>query len=231
MKTSQLRRALAAACLAAAFVIAGAVAAGAHDHTGHAGHNAGGVQAGDMPYDLHYIDMTIMHHQQGIEMARLAEGKAQNARVKAFAKKTGDDQQKDMEELQTHRQHWYADRPQMDHARMTEHMKMESGHKGMNMDPEADMAKLQSAEGRAFDRLFLDTMTMHHRMAVDMSREATRKAEHAELKTFARKTVTKQTAEIAEMNRLKAGTGGRTAAKPKRPAPKPAAHAGHTHEH
>lgn len=27
-------------------------------------------QMADMPYDLHYIDMTIIHHQDGIEMAQ-----------------------------------------------------------------------------------------------------------------------------------------------------------------
>jgi hypothetical protein len=102
------------------------------------------------------------------------------------------------------------------------------------------MRKLQAAEGRAFDRLFLDTMTHHHQMAVDMSKEASTKAEHKEIKDFARKTVAKQQGEIAEMNRINAALGGgKPAAKTaavarKKPAPKkkpaakkPAAHTGH----
>ena len=44
-------------------------------------------QMQDLPYDLHFIDMMIMHHQEGIEMAQLAETKAQKAGVKAFAKR------------------------------------------------------------------------------------------------------------------------------------------------
>ena len=241
MKRSLLNGARAGA-LVTAVVLAGGFAASAQaqGHTGHTGQpppqqqtgHTGHGQMSDMPYDLHYIDMTIMHHEQGIEMARLAEEKGQSARVKAFAGKTAGDQQKDIEELRGHREHWYAGRPQMDHAQMMEHMKSMPMHKGMKMDPEADMAKLRAAEGREFDRLFLDTMTMHHRMAIMMSKEAQQKAEHAELKEFARKAVAKQTAETAEMKRIKASLGGATArkpaAKPKKPAPKKATHSGHT---
>jgi uncharacterized protein (DUF305 family) len=132
----------------------------------------------------------------------------------------------------------------MDHAQMTAHMQGMPGHGSMKMDPAADMAKLQAAEGGAFDRLFLDTMTYHHNMAVDMSKDAAAKAEHAELKTFARRAVAKQQAEVAEMNRLKAGVGepaarratakpavrraAKPAAKAKRPAAKSTGHKGHT---
>ena len=72
--------------------------------------------------------------------------------------------------------------------------------------------------------MFLDTMIHHHMMAVDMSKEAITKAEHVELKDFARKAVTKQQAEIAEMNRLK-GTG--TAKKKVTAKPQPKT----THKH
>ena len=246
MKSNRIKHRVAGAALVVALVALSVVTAAAQGHTGHAGQtgqqqpgHTGHGQAADMPYDLHYIDMTIMHHEQGVEMARLAEEKGADARVKAFAKKTADDQQRDILALRGHRQHWYSDRPQMDHAQMMEHMQGMPGHRNMKMDPEADMAKLRAAEGRAFDRLFLDTMTHHHQMAVDMSKEATTKAEHAELKEFARKTVAKQQGEIAEMNRLKAALGGRTTAKTaarkpvakKKPAAKkPAAHTGH-HDH
>ena len=234
---------------AAALIALTAVTAAAQAHTGHtgqtgqqqqAGHTGQG-QAGAMPYDLHYIDMTIMHHQQGVEMARLAEQKGQNARVRAFAKKTADDQQRDIAELRGHRQHRYSDRPEMDHSQMMAHMEhMSAKDKKMMQDmmrhSQEDMQKLQAAEGAAFDRLFLDTMTRHHRMAVDMSRDAVAKAEHREIKDFARKTITKQQAEITEMGRIRAAVGGgrattraaaRKPAPKKKAAPKPAAHTGH----
>lgn len=179
-------------------------------------------QMADMPYDLHYIDMMIMHHQDGIEMAQLAQSKAVNAKVKAFATKTAADQQKDIDELQAHRNHWYAGKPLMDRAMMDSMMK--SMDPAMNMDMEETRRQLRATSGAAFDRLFLDTISHHHMMAVDMSKDATTKAEHVELKDFARKAVTKQQQEIAEMNRLK---GSGTTKKKAAPKPKPKT----THKH
>ena len=244
MNTNSIKRTPAGALAAAVFVALSVATAAAQDHTGHTGQTgqqqqqAGHTGHGQMAYDLHFIDMTIMHHEQGVEMSRLAQEKGADARVKALAKKTADDQQRDIAVLRGHRQHWYSNHPQMDHAQMMAHMQSMPGHQNMKMDPQADMAKLQAAEGREFDRLFLDTMTHHHKMMVDMTKEATTKAEHAEIKEFARKTAAKQQGEIAEMNRLRASLGGarptttkaaarKPVAKKKPAAKKPAAHAGH----
>ena len=183
-------------------------------------------QMGDMPYDLHFIDMAIMHHQEGIEMAQLASTKAANARVKAFAQKTAADQQKDVEELQAQRNQWYAGRPLMDQSMMQSMMK--SMHSGMKMDMDETRRELRATSGAAFDRLFLDSMIHHHLMAIDMAKEAATKAEHAELKEFARKAVAKQQDEITEMNKLKGGGTTRTTAKPK---PKPKTTTTHKHMH
>jgi uncharacterized protein (DUF305 family) len=243
MKTNEIKRRAVGAFALAALVALGIVPAAAQDHTGHtgqggqqhSGHTGHGQMTG-MPHDLHYIDMTIMHHEQGIEMARLAQQKGTDARVKTFAKKTGDDQQRDLMALRGHRQRRYSDRPPMDHAQMMAHMQNMPGHQNMQMDHEADFRKLQAAEGREFDRLFLNMMKHHHSMAVGMSKEAATKAEHAEIKDFARKAVAKQQAEIAEMNRINAALGGKTVTKTaaRKPAPKkkpaakkPAAHTGH----
>jgi uncharacterized protein (DUF305 family) len=175
-------------------------------------------QMGDMPYDLHFIDMMIMHHQEAIEMAQMVEAKSKNVGLKAFAQQLAADQPKDIDELQAHRNHWYVGKPPMDHA-MMESM-MQSMHAGMSMDMEDTRRKLRAAEGTAFDRLFLDTMIHHHQMAVGMAKDATTKAEHAEIKELARKAIDKQNAEIGEMNRLKGVRTTTTKAKTK-PNPKP----------
>ena len=181
----------------------------------------------DMPYDLHFIDMMIMHHQEGIEMAQLAQTKAVKANVKAFATKAAAEQQKDIEELQAHRNHWYAGKPIMDHGMMQS--MMQNMHGGMKMDMEDTRRKLRASQGSAFDRLFLETMIHHHQMAIEMGKEAIAKAEHPELREFARKAVAKQQAEITEMNKLKGGkvnTSRTTMTKPK-----PKAKTTQTHVH
>ena len=182
-------------------------------------------QMADMPYDLHFIDMMIMHHQEGIEMA---QSQSQNPKVKAFATKTAADQQKDVEELQRHRNHWYAGKPLMDHA-MMESM-MASMHPGMKMDMEDTRRKLRAATGATFDRLFLDTMIHHHQMAIEMAKDATMKAEHSEIKELARQALLKQQAEIAEMNALKGvkSTKVKPVSKAK-PKPKPKTPPKHVH--
>ena len=176
-------------------------------------------QMSDMPYDLHFIDMMIMHYQEGIEMAELAQSKAQNAKVKAFATKAAADQKQDIEELQGHRNHWYAGKPIMDHS-MRESM-MQQMHPDMKMDMEDTRRKLRATNGAAFDRLFLDTMIHHYVMGVDMAKEAVSKGEHAEIKEFAQQSVTKQTAGIDEMNKLSSAPKSGSKARPKaKPTPK-----------
>jgi len=49
----------------------------------------------------------------------------------------------------------------MDHSQMMAMPGM-SGHANMKMDIQGDMAKLQAATGKQFDRLFLDMMIHHH---------------------------------------------------------------------
>lgn len=187
----------------------------------------------NMPYDLHYIDMMLMHHRQGIEMLNLAATKAHSAQVKAFAQKSAADQQRDTEELKKYREQFYAGQPEMKMDDMHMNMGNKSGMgnmqgmgdmkdmdnmkgmdmknmKGMNMDMnmKATMDRLRAANGAEFDRQFLDAMTSHHQMAREMSKDATTRAEHDEIKNFARTTAAKQWGEIAEMNKLKSSQGG-----------------------
>lgn len=183
------------------------------------------AQTSQTPYDLHFIDMMRMHHRCGIAMGRVAEKKGSTPAVKVFAKRTADGQEKELLELKQHRDHWYPGVPEMDHSQMMAMPGM-AGHANMKMDTQGDIAKLQAATGKTFDRLFLEMMTPHHQMAIDMSKEAVTKAERAELKEMARLGMIKQQKEIAEMKRLKGGSVAK--AKPK---PKAKAKTSNTHVH
>ena len=177
-----------------------------------------GTQTTQMPYDLHFIDMMRMHHRQGIAMGRVAEKKGSTLSIRAFAKRTADGQEKELLKLKQHRDHWYPGAAEMDHSHMMTQMHQTpgmSGHANMKMDMQGDIAKLQAAAGKTFDRLFLDMMIPHHQMAIDMSKEAVTKAEHAELKEMARLGMIEQQKEIAEMKKLKGGSVARAKPKPK----------------
>lgn len=178
------------------------------------------MQGMNMSSDLHYIDMMLMHHRQGIEMANLAATRAQNARVKAFAQKTAADQQRDSDELKKLRDQFYAGQPEMkmDDMNMQGMGNMQGtdmkGMKGMDMKSmEATMNRLRAASGAEFDRQFLDAMISHHQMAIEMSKDPMTNAEHSEVKDFARRTRAKQWGEVGELNKLKSSLGGTTAKK------------------
>ena len=163
--------------------------------------NSGQATTSDVPYDLQFIDVMIMHYRQGVEVARIAETKAQHARVKGFASKTAADQEKEIAELQGYRDHFYAGRPK------TERNQMRAIPSHMHAD--MNMSNLQAATGGEFDRLFLDMLMLHHQTGVNMLKEAVGKAEHAEIKEFARRIIAKRQG-MAEMNRIKAMIGNKT---------------------
>lgn len=56
-----------------------------------------------------------------------------------------------------------------------------------------------NAASQPYDLQFIDTMSAHHKSAVDMAQIVLTNSENAELKKFARKIIDDQTKEIAEM--------------------------------
>ncbi|HWW75906.1 MAG TPA: DUF305 domain-containing protein [Pyrinomonadaceae bacterium] len=112
-------------------------------------HEPGSAARHDSPYDLSFIDMMMMHHRQGLEMARLAEDRGQLPELKEFAQRVIADQEKDNSELQGLRDRFYAGEPKADKMRMGG-MTMTVAE--MQRTSEADMRKLQAATGGAFDR-------------------------------------------------------------------------------
>lgn len=189
---------IAGVLVVAAFVVTGTLAQHPAGH-GDMDKKGQGMKMADAPYDLHYIDMMIEHHQMGIEMAKMAQNKASHAELKDLATKMAEDQQKDADQLKKWRDEWYAGKPKSDHMNMP-------GMSGMKM-PEMDMGKLEAASGNDFDVMFIDMIVPHHQMAIDMSKEALKKGAHAPLKTFARTTIDKQQKEKLQLSKWRTAWG------------------------
>ena len=146
------------------------------------------------PYDLQFIDTMIAHHQGAVDMAKMAESKAQHADLKTFTSNIVASQQKEIEQMKQWREQWYASQPSamnMDMPGMTASMK------GM------DAEHMKSTSGNAFDMMFIDMMIPHHQGAITMANEALQKAEHADLKKLAQAIITSQEAEIKTMQSWK----------------------------
>ena len=181
--------------LAALAIVAICVAA-----TYTVGGRAWPVTADGAAVDREYIDMMMMHHRQGIEMARLAETKGQLPELKEFAGRVIADQEKDIQELQAMRDRMFQGQPQADGMSVRgKRMTMAE----MQRMSEMDMQKLEAATGADFDHTFLDLLTKHHRMALEMSRAQISKGRSADLKGFSRELISKQTKEIGEMAAMK----------------------------
>ncbi|MEP6707956.1 MAG: DUF305 domain-containing protein [Pyrinomonadaceae bacterium] len=175
------------------------VPAGDNSGKSPSGTMASSPAAANAPYDLQFIDTMSVHHGSAIEMAKLAQAKAQHPELKAFAKKIIDDQQKEIAQMKGWRGEWYAGKPEAVNLELPGMMHTTEG---------MDLGRLSAATGAAFDITFLEMMTQHHQGAVAMAKEAMTKSGHPEIKRLARQIAGAQQQEIAQMGRWKAAWAG-----------------------
>ncbi|MDQ3005311.1 MAG: DUF305 domain-containing protein [Chloroflexota bacterium] len=145
-----------------------------------------------------FIDMMVPHHHSAIEMAQVAQTRAEHPEIKEMASQIIDDQQKEIDQIKAWRQQWYgsSETPPMDQ------MPMLPGMTGMNHGGMKDMT--QAVEQlrdttEPFDRAFIYAMIEHHQMAVEAGMMAQQQAIHPELQKMGQQIVDQQKAEIDEM--------------------------------
>ncbi|MGI5458697.1 DUF305 domain-containing protein [Streptomyces sp. CA-249302] len=168
--------------------------------SGHEGHgsSASASSTGDHnKQDVSFAQGMIPHHQQALEMAELAAGRAKSAQVKDLAARIEKAQDPEIRTMSGWLKAWGEDVPSampgMDHS-------AGSGMTGM-MDAK-DMTALAKASGTDFDTMFLTMMIEHHKGAVEMAESEKSKGSYDPATTLADGIVTTQTAEIKEMNQL-----------------------------
>ncbi|MER6380653.1 DUF305 domain-containing protein [Streptomyces sp. NPDC001250] len=202
-RTLTRRAALAAVVASCVLVLAACGGSGAH-----AAHGAVGTRGGTAPtagtahnaQDVAFAQAMIPHHQQALEMARLAPGRASSAQVKDLALRIEKAQDPEIRTMTGWLRSWGEQVPMtgMDH----------SGHPGMSgMMSDADMAELKRAQGKGFDTRFLSMMVKHHQGAVQMAGTEKAKGAYGPAKALADAVVSAQNAEIKEMKKL-LGAGG-----------------------
>ncbi|MFI6010104.1 DUF305 domain-containing protein [Streptomyces sp. NPDC051243] len=150
--------------------------------------------------DVSFAQEMIPHHQQAIQMAKMASAQASSAEVKDLASRIEKAQDPEIETMSGWLESWGEDVPSsmpgMDHG----------GHSGSSdmpgmMDTE-DMDELMDASGKDFDTMFLTMMVEHHEGAVEMATTEKDKGQYGPAKKLADDIITAQTAEIEEMNKL-----------------------------
>ncbi len=179
-----------------------------HDmaNMGHEGHDmsnmgpmASAPGAAEQPYDLQFIDTMIIHHQGAVSMSQQALAKTDRPELKAFLEKIISDQNAEIAKMKEWREKWYAGKPAAHNMDMPG-MKMSSE----KMHDPSHTKEMNNMAGKDFELHFLDMMTPHHEGAVEMAKDALKKAEHPEIKQLANDIIREQEAEIKKMAEWKA---------------------------
>lgn len=150
-------------------------------------------------------DMTA-HHEGAIEMARIAQYRAEHREIRDLADDIIAAQEGEISAMKAIRDAMHD---------MGEHG---GGHLGMSeseMGMDMDAADLEPA--KPFDRAFIDAMVPHHEGAVAMAKRLLESGEQPRLRNMAQDIVDAQTKEIAQMREWRkdwygsTGTGGHDA--------------------
>ena len=140
------------------------------------------------------------HHQQAIEMADLAESRAESQEVKDLATDIEAAQGPEIETLTGWLESWGEDVPDEGMSGM-DHGDMSSDDMG-GMMTEDEMADLESASGAEFDQMFLTMMIEHHEGAIEMAKTEQSEGEFPEAVDMAKEIETTQAEEIQTMQDL-----------------------------
>lgn len=155
------------------------------------------VSAAHNEADIAFAQMMILHHRQAVEMATMAASRAADPAVKQLAARIQAAQDPEIGTMSSWLSAWKAAMPSA--------MPEMEGMPGMGMPgmmSDADMKKLESLSGTAFDKEFLTMMIAHHKGAIQMAQEQQKNGQNPEAIALAKKIVTDQTAEIAEIQKL-----------------------------
>ncbi|MET8367316.1 DUF305 domain-containing protein [Micromonospora sp. NPDC049580] len=142
--------------------------------------------------DTVFVQMMIPHHEQALEMSTLAQERAADPRIRAYADRIRAGQGPEIKVLRG----WLATRGLPETAPGHDH----AGMRGMQ-SPEA-MRQLTAARGVEFDRLFIAMMTDHHQGAVTMATDLLSVGVDATLNELATSLATEQAIEITRLREL-----------------------------
>ena len=143
--------------------------------------------------DVAFAQGMIPHHEQAIEMAKLAFSRGEDDRVKELAAKIEGAQEPEIAIMTGWLNQW--EEP----LQMEGHGDDMAGESMNGMMSEDDMAELEAASGVSFDRAFLEMMIEHHRGAIQMAEAEIADGEYPEAVELARTIVSAQSDEIDEM--------------------------------
>lgn len=141
--------------------------------------------------DVMFAQMMVPHHGQGIEIVRLASGRATDAELKTLAAAIETTQSAEIQTMAG----WLRAWGQPSTAAASEH----AAHGGMPGTSRAEIATLRRATGADFDRKFLNMMIAHQDDAIQMARMEESSGINPEARALAGRIDRSRTAQIQQM--------------------------------
>lgn len=154
--------------------------------------------------DKAFLSGTVPHHENAVEMAKLALEKGERKEIKQLAEDIVSAQESEIAQMKRAHQRIFGSAldPKRDDPADLGLSRKEAG-----MEMETGMTMLEKA--KEFDREFIDMMIGHHRAAIRMARAELARGGDAEVKKLARSVVAAQSKEIDDMNRWRMDWYGR----------------------
>ena len=153
--------------------------------------------------DVTFAQEMIPHHEQAVEMAELAQDRADSGEVLELAENIEAAQGPEIDTLQGWLEAWGEEAPSdetdgMDHGDM--------GHGSSSEMPgmmdENEMNDLMAASGASWDRMFLEMMIEHHEGAIEMAHVEVDEGDNPDAVALAEKIISDQQTEITQMRQL-----------------------------
>lgn len=144
-----------------------------------------------IPDDAMFLAMMIPHHEQAVEMSRLAATNGASPKVQKLADTIASAQGPEISQMQG----------LLEAAGALGEIGQHMGHMD-GMLSEEQIAELTAARGADFDRLYLEGMIEHHEGAVQMAQNAIDSGGNAAVIALAKQQRDVQTAEIAQMKQM-----------------------------
>ncbi|WP_037304338.1 DUF305 domain-containing protein [Amycolatopsis orientalis] len=146
--------------------------------------------------DVAFARQALAHHQQGMDLASLAETRTENAELKALAKRIIDTHEPEIARLSALIESWAQpapDDPNLEHVQRDGYLSP------------GDLAQLAGLSGKDFDRQFVARLIRQREAGVRIADAETQHGRNPDARDLAATTSRSQQQEISELRGFKQG--------------------------
>jgi uncharacterized protein (DUF305 family) len=154
--------------------------------------SAAGGGGGHNDTDVMFLQMMLAHHDQGLQMVRLAEDRASDD-VRVLAQAVDATQSDEIVLMKKWLAGWSAPTT-VDHAPSAH-----ADHGGLPATGPEEISALRAAKGAAFEKAFLNLFVAHQHNAVEMANLERSSGSNADAKAFAERVRQSRTDQIQQM--------------------------------